>query len=52
MSADTLEMLFRQFCLTTMAARFAEMIQLAEAQNWGYCKLLLQSCEAEVGPKA
>lgn len=47
MSADPLAMLFRQFCLTTMAARFEEMIQLAEAQNWGYRKLLLQLCEAE-----
>jgi DNA replication protein DnaC len=47
MSADTLEMLFREFCLPTMAARFAEMMQSAEAQNWGYRKLLLQLCEAE-----
>jgi hypothetical protein len=36
MSADTLEMLFREFCLPTMAARFADMIQSAEVQNWGY----------------
>ena len=34
MSADTLEMMFREFCLPTMAARFAEMMQSAEAQNW------------------
>jgi DNA replication protein DnaC len=46
MSADTLEMMFREFCLPTMAARFAEMMQSAEAQNWGYRKLLLQLCEA------
>jgi hypothetical protein len=26
MSADTLETLFREFCLPTMAARFADMI--------------------------
>lgn len=51
MSADTLEMLFRQFCLSTMAARFAEMTQLAEAQNWGYRKLLLQLCEAEAADR-
>jgi DNA replication protein DnaC len=51
MSADTLEMLFRQFCLSTMATRFAEMIQLAEAQNWGYRKLLLQLCEAEAADR-
>jgi len=52
MSADTLEMMFREFCLPTMAARFAEMMQSAEAQNWGYRKLLLQLCEAEAGRPA
>ena len=51
MSADTLEMLFREFCLPTMAARFAEMMQSAEAQNWGYRKLLLQLCEAEAADR-
>jgi len=35
MSADTLEMMFRAFRLPTMASRFGEMIQSAEAQNWG-----------------
>ena len=47
MPADTLEMLLRQFCLSTMAARCGEMIASAEAQNWGYRKLLVQLCEAE-----
>jgi len=51
MSADTLEMLFREFCLPTFAARVAEMIKLAEAQNWGYRKLLLQLCEAEAADR-
>ena len=51
MSTDTLEMLFREFCLPTMAARFAEMMQSAEAQNWGYRKLLLQLCEAEAADR-
>jgi len=51
MSADTLEMMFREFCLPTMAARFAEMMQSAEAQNWGYRKLLLQLCEAEAADR-
>ena len=51
MSADPLAMLFRQFCLTTMASRFEEMVQLAEAQNWGYRKLLLQLCEAEAADR-
>jgi DNA replication protein DnaC len=47
MSADTLEMLFREFRLPTMAARFGEMMENAEQQNWGYRKLLLHLCEAE-----
>jgi DNA replication protein DnaC len=51
MPAETLEMLFRQFCLTTMAARCGEMIASAEAQNWGYCKLLVQLCEAEAADR-
>ncbi len=51
MSAETLEMLFREFCLPTFAARCAEMMQLAEAQNWGYRKLLLQLCEAEAADR-
>jgi len=51
MSAETLEMLLRQFCLTTMASRCAEMIASAEAQNWGYRKLLLQLCEAEAADR-
>jgi DNA replication protein DnaC len=51
MSADPLEMLFRAFRLPTWAARFADMIQSAEAQNWGYRKLLLQLCEAEAADR-
>ena len=51
MSADTLEMLFREFCLPTMAARCAEMMASAEAQNWGYRKLLVQLCEAEAADR-
>jgi len=51
MSADTLEMMFREFCLPTMAARFAEMMQSAETQNWGYRKLLLHLCEAEAADR-
>ena len=51
MSADSLELLFREFCLPTMAASFGEMIQSAEAQNWGYRKLLLHLCEAEAADR-
>jgi DNA replication protein DnaC len=47
MSADPLALLLRQFRLPTMAERFKEMIAKAEAQNWGYRKLLLHLCEAE-----
>jgi len=47
MSADTLEMMFREFHLPTMAGRCAEMMQSAEAQNWGYRRLLVELCEAE-----
>jgi len=49
--ADTLEMMFREFRLPTMASRFAEMIATAEAQNWGYRKLVLQLCEAEAADR-
>jgi len=49
--ADTLEMLFREFCLPTMAARFEAMIQSAETDNWGYRKLLLHLCEAEAADR-
>lgn len=51
MAADTLEMMFREFRLPTMATRFAEMLQSAEAQNWGYRKLLVQLCEAEAADR-
>jgi DNA replication protein DnaC len=51
MSADTLEMMFREFCLPTMAAQFAQMLQSAETQNWGYRKLLLHLCEAEAADR-
>jgi DNA replication protein DnaC len=51
MLADSLEMMFREFCLPTFAARVAEMMRLAEAQNWGYRKLLLQLCEAEAADR-
>ena len=51
MSAESLEMMFREFCLTTMAARCGEMMECAEAQNWGYRKLLLQLCEAEAADR-
>lgn len=51
MPSDTLEMLFREFRLPTMAARCGEMLQSAETQNWGYRKLLQQLCEAEAADR-
>ena len=51
MSVDPLELLFREFCLPTMAARWAELLASAEAQNWGYRKLLVQLCEAEAADR-
>ena len=51
MSADALEMLFREFRLPTMAGRFTEFLQNAETQNWGYRKLLLHLCEAEAADR-
>jgi DNA replication protein DnaC len=51
MPSDTLEMMFRDFRLPTMAAHFAQMLQNAETQNWGYRKLLLQLCEAEAADR-
>ena len=50
-SADPLEMRFREFCLPPLAARFAEMLAGAEAQNWDCRKLLLQLCEAEAADR-
>jgi DNA replication protein DnaC len=44
-------MLFREFHLPTMAVRFAEMIQSAETENWGYRSLLLRLCEAEAADR-
>jgi DNA replication protein DnaC len=51
MSADTMEMFFREFKLPTIASRFSEMIDNAEKQNWGYRKFLLQLCEAEAADR-
>jgi DNA replication protein DnaC len=51
MSADPLAMLFREFHMPTMAARFAEMVQSAEAENWGYRSLLVRLCEAEAADR-
>ena len=41
MSAEPLEMMFRSFRLPTMASRCAQMMESAEAQNWGY---LIRAC--------
>ena len=51
MPAESLELLLREFCLTTMAARCGEMLASAETQNWGYRKCRLQLCEAEAADR-
>lgn len=51
MSADTLEIMFREFHLPTMAARCAQMMESAESQNWGYRRLLVELCEAEAADR-
>jgi DNA replication protein DnaC len=51
MPIDTLEMMFREFRLPTMASRCAQMMQSAETQNWGYRRLLVELCEAEAADR-
>jgi DNA replication protein DnaC len=51
MPADTLEMMLREFHLSTMASRCASMMQSAESQNWGYRRLLVELCEAEAADR-
>ena len=51
MSADPLALLLRAFKLPTMAARYAETLASAEAQNWGYRRFLQQLCEAEAADR-
>ena len=51
MSNDALAMLLRSFNLPTMAAKYAELLTEAEAQNWGYHKFLLQLCEGEAADR-
>jgi DNA replication protein DnaC len=51
MSADALALLLRSFNLTTMAARYPEMLKSAEENNWGYRKFLTQLCESEAADR-
>ena len=51
MPVESLEILLRELCLTAMAPRIGELLQMAEAQNWGYRKLLLQLCETELAER-
>lgn len=51
MAIDSLEMMFRQFKLPTMALSFVPMIEQAERDNWGYRKLLLRLCEVEAADR-
>jgi DNA replication protein DnaC len=47
MSHDPLAGLLRSFYLPTMASIFAETLQQAEQNNWGYRKFLQHLCESE-----
>ena len=47
MSHDPLPGLLRSFCLTTMAAIYADTVQQAEQNQWGYRKFLQHLCESE-----
>ena len=51
MPAETLEMALRELCLTAIAPRIGQLLQIAEAQNWGYRKLLLHLCESELAER-
>ena len=47
MSADSLGLLLKAFCLPTMAEIYERVVQEAEQQGWGYRKFLQHLCEAE-----
>jgi DNA replication protein DnaC len=47
MSHDPLAGLLRSFCLTTMAATYADTMQQAEQNQWSYRQFLQHLCESE-----
>jgi len=52
MSADSLGLLLKAFCLPTMAEIYEQVAQEAEQQGWGYRKFLQHLCEAEAQDRA
>ena len=52
MSADSLGLLLKAFCLPTMAESYERVVQEAEQQGWGYRKFLQHLCEAEAQDRA
>jgi DNA replication protein DnaC len=52
MSADSLGLLLKAFCLPTMAEIYERVVQEAEQQGWGYHKFLQHLCEAEAQDRA
>jgi DNA replication protein DnaC len=52
MSADSLGLLLKAFCLPTMAEIYEQVVQEAEQQGWGYRKFLQHLCEAEAQDRA
>jgi DNA replication protein DnaC len=52
MSADSLGLLLKAFCLPTMAEIYERVVQEAEQQGWGYRQFLQHLCEAEAQDRA
>jgi len=52
MSADSLGLLLKAFRLPTMAEIYAQVVEQAEQQGWGYRKFLQHLCEAEAQDRA
>ena len=52
MSTDALGLLLKAFRLPTMAEIYAQAVEQAEQQGWGYRKFLQHLCEAEAQDRA
>ena len=52
MSADSLGLLLKAFCLPTMAEIYERVVQEAEQQGWGYREALRRLCEADAQDRA
>lgn len=52
MPAEALGLLLKEFRLPTIAEIYAQVVEQAEQQGWGYHKFLLHLCEAEAQDRA